>query len=267
MSKHKYLFTDLTQVEGVFLKGVGGKVRVEAKDTFHLNFLDDKGEIHTFKIPDSNFVLKLELTVLCPQQWAKQREQEFGFDDGAQFITKGNISRFQWDHNQHSIIVPMDSASNLPILSTALSFKRSAMSILSSFPVRVSDAEDSDDEDEPDDATVRTTNAVADHFPFNTVDTAKPVTFEDPILPEDQAEFLHLHGRMGHSSFYLLSRCPSIAFCPQSSRCAEFQFVPVANKASNTRSHGGQELILLPQLEGQLSKSQAIVFQLTNSSH
>ena len=68
----------------------------------------------------------------------------------------------------------------------------------------VLDAEDSDDEDKPDDATVRTTNAVADHFPFNTVDTAKPVTVEDPILPEDQAEFLRLHERMGHSSFHLL---------------------------------------------------------------
>ena len=91
MSKHKHLFTDLTPVEGVFLKGIGGKVRVEAKGTLHLNFLDDKGEIHTFKIPDSYFVPELELTLLCPQQWAKQREQEFGFEDGAQFITKGDF--------------------------------------------------------------------------------------------------------------------------------------------------------------------------------
>ena len=68
MSKHKHLFTDLTTVEGMFLKGVGGKVRVEAKRTLHLNFLDDKGEIHTFKIPDSYFVPELELTLLCPQQ-------------------------------------------------------------------------------------------------------------------------------------------------------------------------------------------------------
>ena len=37
--------------------------------------------------------------------------------------------------------------------------------------------------------------------------------------------------------FIFSSRCPSMAFCPQSSRGAEFQFVPVANKASNTRSH------------------------------
>ena len=67
--------------------------------------------------------------------------------------------------------------------------------------------------------------------------------------------------------FTFSSRCLSMAFCPQSSRGAEFQFVPVANKASNTRSHGEQELILLHQLEGQPSQSQMIESQLTNSSH
>ena len=77
------------------------------------------------------------------------------------------------------------------------------MSILYSFPALVSDAEDSDDEDKPEDATVRTTNAVNDHFPFNTIDTAKPVTVEDPIFSEDQAEFLCLYQRMGHSSFHM----------------------------------------------------------------
>ena len=265
MSKHKHLFIDLTPVEGVFLEGVGSKVRVEAKGTLHLNFLDNKGEIHTFKIPDSYFIPKLELTLLCPQQWAKQREQEFGFEESAQFITKGDFSRFQWDHNQHSFTVPMDSAANLPILTTAPSFKRSAMSILSFFPLLVSDAEDSDDEDEPDDATVRTTNAVADHFPFNTVDTAKPVMVEDPILPKDQAEFLRLHERMGHSSFHLLQQMSMHGLLP--SKFKKCRVPGCASWASNTRSHGGQELILLPQLEGQPSQSQVIAFQLTNSSH
>ena len=97
MSKHKHLFRDLTWRERSS-KGVGSKVRVEAKGILHLNLLDDKGEIHTFKIPDFYFVPELELTLLCPQQWAKQREQEFGLEDGAQFITKGDCSRFQWDH-------------------------------------------------------------------------------------------------------------------------------------------------------------------------
>ena len=174
---------------------------------------------------------KLELTLLCPQQWAKQREQEFGFENGAQFITKGDFSSFQWDHNQHSI---MDSASILPILTTALSFKRSAMSILSSFPALVSDAEDSDDEDEPDDATVRTTNAVADHLTFNTVDIAKPVTVEDPILPADQAEFLHLHERMGHSSFHLLQQMSKHGFLPSKfKRCR----VPVCASCQQGKQH------------------------------
>ena len=52
----------------VFLKEFGGKVIVEAKGILYLSFLDDKREIHTFKIPNFYFVLELELTLLCPQK-------------------------------------------------------------------------------------------------------------------------------------------------------------------------------------------------------
>ena len=101
-------------------------------------------------------------------------------------------------------------------------------------PTLVSDAEDSDDEDEPDDATVRTTNAVADHFPFNTVDTAKPVTVEDPILPEDQAEFLRLHGRMGHSSFHPLQQMSKHGLLPlKFKKCR----VPVCASCQQGKQH------------------------------
>ena len=49
MSKHKNLFTNLQPVQGMFLKGVGGKVQVEAKGTLHLPIEDDAGEIHIFQ--------------------------------------------------------------------------------------------------------------------------------------------------------------------------------------------------------------------------
>ena len=233
MSQHKHLFTNLQPVEGVFLKGVGGKIRVEAKGTLHLNLQDDKGETQLFQIHDSYLVPELELTLLCPQQWAKQREDEFGLEDGAQFITKGSFSRFQWDHNLHSITVPMDSSSNLPILTTQPSFLRSAMSLVC-MPAVVSDAEDSDDEDDSDDATIRTTNSVANHFPFTPASTMKPVTVDDPILPSDQAEFLLLHQKMGHSSFHLLQAMSKHQLLPSKfARCR----IPVCASCQAGKQH------------------------------
>ena len=46
----------------------------DAKGTLNLPFEDDEGEIHTFQIKDSFLVPDLPMTLLCPQQWAKQRE-------------------------------------------------------------------------------------------------------------------------------------------------------------------------------------------------
>ena len=97
-----------------------------AKGTLNLSFEDDKGEIQHFQVKDSYYVPDLKMTLLCPQQWAKQREQEFGMDDGAQFITKGNYSRFEWDKALNTITVPVDSFSNLPILTTVPSYHSSA---------------------------------------------------------------------------------------------------------------------------------------------
>ena len=123
---HKHMFTDLEPVDGMTLKGVGGRIHVAAKGTLHLTFEDDKGETQCFQIADSYYVPDLKMTLLCPQQWAKQREQEFGMDDGAQFVTKGNYARFEWDKAYHTITVPMDATSNLPILNTIPTYHRSA---------------------------------------------------------------------------------------------------------------------------------------------
>ena len=91
LSQFKHLFTDLVPVEGVFLKGVAGRIPVVAKGTLHLTFRDDKGESHTFSVRDSYHVPQLQMTLLCPQQWAKQRLADFGWEDGAQFITRGTL--------------------------------------------------------------------------------------------------------------------------------------------------------------------------------
>ena len=210
-------------------------MRVEARGTFHLTLEDDQGEIHTFQIKDSYLVPDLELSLLCPQQWAKQREEEFGLEDGAQFITKGNFAKFEWNHSLHSVTVPMDAQSNLPIFTTAPSFRRSAKAIMTCLPAVVSDGEESDDEgEESDDATVRTTNEIASHFPFTSFDKGKPVTVEDPILPEDQAEFLHLHEKMGHTSFNLLQSMSKHGLLPSKfKRCR----IPVCASCQQGRQH------------------------------
>ena len=229
VSQHKHLFTNLQPVDGIFLKGVGGRIHVAAKGTLNLPLEDDEGEIHTFQIKDSFLVPDLPMTLLCPQQWAKQREEQFGLEDGAQFITKGNFSKFQWNNLNHTITVPMDLASNLPILNTAPSFQRAAH-LIANPAALVSDDEDDGDDDED---TVVTTNQGSTAFPFKTKDR-NPITVNDPVLPQDQADFLLLHEKLGHTPFPVLQKMSKCGLIPHKfQRCS----IPVCASCQQGKQH------------------------------
>ena len=171
------------------------------------------------------------MTLLCPQQWAKQRELEFGWEDGAKFVTQGNFSKFEWNNGANVITIPMDNVSNLPILNTVPGYQRSAKLIAN--PATISDDEYSDDEDEADDSTIATSNQSSEQFPFK-IHTRKPVVVEDPILPEDQAEFLLLHERLGHTSFHKLQKLSEVGRIPTKFKNCR---IPVCASCQHGKQH------------------------------
>ena len=150
------------------------------------------------------------MTLLCPQQWAKQREQDHGWEDGAQLITKGNFSRLEWHNSTSLITIPMDLESNLPILNTTPSFQKSAKMI--AHPAVVSDDKNDDKDEGEDDETVVASNETSQKFPFPKLH--KPIQVNDPILPKDQAEFMQLHGSLGHTPFPMLKQMASSGVIP-----------------------------------------------------
>ena len=196
------------------------------------------------------------MTLLCPQQWAKQREQEFGLEDGAQFVTKGNYARFEWDRAYHTITVPMDSFSNLPILNTAPTYHRSAELIANAATVNVqpiklnhdaktlfahvavpavvvSDDEDSsDEEEESEDQTVQASNASGPRFPFKS-ETDKETVVPEPVLPKDQEAFQRLHERLGHLSFNTMQQLAQCGAIPSKFKKCR---VPVCASCQHTGS-------------------------------
>ena len=173
LCQFKHLFTDLVPVEGMFLKGVAGKIPVVAKGTLHLTFHDDQGESHTFSVRDSYYVPELQMTLLCPQQWAKQRLADFGWEDGARFITHGDFAEFRWDKGNIQLTVPMDDRSNLPIMTTVPGFRNSANLVANlATPAVVTDDEDSDSDEESAIQASAPEESSSPSFPFN--ETNKP---------------------------------------------------------------------------------------------
>ena len=234
LCQFKHLFTDLVPVEGVFLKGVAGRIPVVAKGTLHLNFRGDKGETHTFSIRDSYYVPQLQMTLLCPQQWAKQRLADFGWEDGAQFITRGDFAEFRWDKGNTQLTVPMDDRSNLPIMTTVPGFRNSAHLVANiAIPAVVSDNEDSDSDEE---SAIQASEPEESSFPSSLFDTSNkphPVV-PDPVLPKDQEEFLRFHERLGHASFHALQKMASSGLIPSKFKHCK---VPLCASCQHGKQH------------------------------
>ena len=108
-------FGELHATPNLFLKGVGGKVPVKGMGTLKWNLLDDTGKGHTMVIEQAYYVPEAPLSLLCPQQWAKQRATAKGTKDKPQFVTMASNAKLSWIKGKTTITIPYDQVSNLPI--------------------------------------------------------------------------------------------------------------------------------------------------------
>ena len=156
ISNDKMEFTDLRPLSKTYLAGVGGKVPVEAIGTLHWTIEDDQGLTHRINIKDSYYCSQAPMRLLCPQQWAAQREKELGKEHSVSFVTKALYSRLNW--SEFTLTIPHDDKTNLPLWRTAPSYHKVAMSATTPLlpaPAIVTDDEDSDSDESAAEATGR----------------------------------------------------------------------------------------------------------------
>ena len=167
----------------------------------------------TFIIKDAFYVPESPHTLICPQQWASQRSEKDTCDN-PHFVTKSSFSRLSWNNGKSTLTIPHDTKSNLPMWRTAPGFKHAAAFICKevgqAYPsVLIEDDEDTVADEPPDsnDDTVQAMNGSRDApFLFDVTPNAQPYSalVEDPLLPQDQQEFLDWHYKTGHTSFKFL---------------------------------------------------------------
>ena len=236
------MFIDLKPLDNVFLSGVGGRIPALGIGTMVLNLEDDSGTVHTFKIEDSYYVPKAPINLLCPQQWAKQREDVHGLEDNAHFMAKGTFARMSWGSGTHVMTVSLDDSTNLPLCRTKPSYCQTAALLtkvvtVPAFPTMISDDEGSTASAESDDESNDGSQGIQESeptsntsenstknktFPFTTEQTegGTPAIVEDPILPEDQDELLQMHYKLGHLPFTLIQSMAKMGLLPRKlARC------------------------------------------------
>ena len=217
ISNNKDEFINLRPLSKTYLAGVGGKVPVEGQGTLCWTIEDDLGSLHNLEIRNAYYCSAAPLRLLCPQQWAAQREQTLGPDHNTSFTTKAQFSRLNW--STYSLTIPHDDKTNLPLWRTAPSYHKVAMNvstpIIPSEPAIVTDDEESDEDAE---GTCENGQHKQIHFPFDQDARARQVikdTHHVENLTNDQLELLRLHNKYGHISFKLLQNLASQGLIPK----------------------------------------------------
>ena len=216
ISNDKNEFLTLRPLSKTYLAGVGGKVPVEGIGTILWDIEDDLGMKHQIKVNNAYYCSQAPLRLLCPQQWAAQREKHLGPDHNTKFTTTAHFSRLQW--SEYCLTVPHDDATNLPLWRTAPGYHDMAMNVstspqLTPAPAVVSDDEDSDSE--PGEESESIPRVVT--FPFEPVqDQQRPQEAQghNQTLSNDQLELLKLHNKLGHVSFNLMKNMAKQGLIP-----------------------------------------------------
>ena len=93
------------------LDGIGGGLKIDGVGTLRLKITDDEGKHHEIYISDSLYVKDSKRKLISPQHWSKMA----GDGDGTWCATYADRSVLYWNNNRHSLTVPMNTTSNVPI--------------------------------------------------------------------------------------------------------------------------------------------------------
>ena len=122
MSGVRECFQDLKDIDdpAILAKGIAGGLQIKGSGTFCFKLEDDKGKLHTIKLPNSAYIPGLPVTLLCPQHWSQSAEAN-GEDgkNGTYIKQEAYGCRLVWNEGNNAKFVPLDPKTNTPTFNTA----------------------------------------------------------------------------------------------------------------------------------------------------
>jgi hypothetical protein len=113
ISNDKSHFIGPIRPTNVGIKGFGGTcVRAKGIGTVKWKIEDDEGKVHTFTIQNALYVPDSSLCILCPQQWAKQANDNFPMRNGTRCIDNADTCELEWKQRKYRRTIPWDPATN-----------------------------------------------------------------------------------------------------------------------------------------------------------
>ena len=104
--------TPIEPAKDLFIRGIGGLVKVQGKGTVKWNITDDDGFNHDIIIPGTLYVKGIQNRLLSPQHWSQTANDNFPKKRGTRSITYDDELILEWNQRKHSKSVPLDKITN-----------------------------------------------------------------------------------------------------------------------------------------------------------
>ena len=103
------------------VKGVGGNIPIVGKGTIRWWIITDSGDRHPITIHNAYYAPRLQLHLLCPQQWAQQGKRNYLGYSMRETRIAGNTTKLIWATGSKT--VKHDPTNNLPIMYSAAGYE------------------------------------------------------------------------------------------------------------------------------------------------
>ena len=101
--------------------GIAGGLEIKGEGTFVFKLEDDDGKLHTIRIPNSLYLPRLPVSLLSPQHWAQEANDNVPIPRGTRMENFADGCKLSWSQLDFSKTVPFDPATNTPVFRTAAS--------------------------------------------------------------------------------------------------------------------------------------------------
>ena len=190
-------------------------MQVKGVGTKKWRIADDNGTPHDIYIKNALYVPDLPISLLSPQHWAKQANDDKPIQDGTWCATYASHCVLYWDQRRYSKTVPHDDITNTPRLytlpqSTRYRKKVAAIDILANtttllktvaFNTEVEQDENNEEINIDSQAETKVENLM-DYSPHESMPTPREHEQDDDFQANSlREEFLRWHYRLGHMSY------------------------------------------------------------------
>ncbi len=100
------------------VEGIKGGLDIKGTGTFKFHIKDNKGGVHSIRIPNSKYVPDLKVCLLLPHHWAQEAKDHYPVPKGTKMEEDNEALTLIWKQQRHRWTIPYHPLTNTPSFHT-----------------------------------------------------------------------------------------------------------------------------------------------------